>query len=168
MVFRGEVIRGAKQTRKTHCCEAPLKNPHSFERGQGISAVVAEVINYAAVAISQEAGVTLGSFEPGPSSCEAETCGLQLVTEVAIATKDSRVNKRSRHVKRTVVSGQIKTPTFRRGIAGHIQGDIALVMPPCLRNQISITPRPMTARTIASASPPCNPAMPNSQKPMPP
>ena len=94
------------------------KNPHSFERGQGISAVVAEVIDYAAVAISQEAGVTLGGFQSGPSSCEAETCGLQLVTEVAIATKDSRVNKRSRHVKRTVVSGQIKTPTFRRGIAG--------------------------------------------------
>ena len=83
----------------------PLKNPHSFERGQGISAVVVEVIDYAAVAISQEAGVTLGSFQSGPSSCEAETCGLQLVTEVTVAAEDTGVNKRSRHVKRTVVSG---------------------------------------------------------------
>ena len=66
---------------------------------------MAEIIDYAAVAISQEAGITLGSFEAGPGSCEAETCGLQLDTEVAIATKDSGVNKRSRHVKRTVVSG---------------------------------------------------------------
>ena len=98
----------------------PLKNPHSFERGQGISAEVAEVINYAAVAISQEAGVTLGSFQSRPGSCEAETCGLQLITEVTVAAEDTGVNKRSRHVKRTVVSGQIKTPTFRRGIAGHL------------------------------------------------
>ena len=113
MVSRGEVIRGAQQIRKTHCCEAPLKNPHSFERGQGISAVVAEVIDYAAVAISQEAGVTLGSFESGPSSCEAETCGLQLVTEVAIATKDSRVNKRSRHVKGNFNSNSISRSKFQ-------------------------------------------------------
>ena len=76
----------------------PLKNPHSFERGQGISAEVAEVIDYAAVAISQEAGVTLGSFQSGPSSCEAETCGLQLITEVTVAAEDTGVNKRSRHL----------------------------------------------------------------------
>ena len=49
---------------------------------------MAEIIDYAAVAISQEAGITLGSFEAGPGSCEAETCGLQLDTEVAIAAKD--------------------------------------------------------------------------------
>ena len=81
---------------------------------------MAEIIDYAAVAISQEAGVTLGSFQSGPSSCEAETCGLQLITEVTVAAEDTGVNKRSRHVKRTVVSGQIKTPTFRRGITGHL------------------------------------------------
>ena len=83
----------------------PLKNPHSFERGQGISAVVAEIIDYAAVAIGPECWVTLGSFQSGPSSCEAETCGLQLITEVTVAAEDTGVNKRSRHVKRTVVSG---------------------------------------------------------------
>ena len=83
---------------------------------------MAEVIDYAAVAISQEAGVTLGSFQSGPRSCEAEACGLQVVAEVAVATKDTGVNKRSSHLKRTVVSGQIKTPTFRRGIAGQRLG----------------------------------------------
>lgn len=70
---------------------------------------MAEVIDYAAVAISQEAGVTLGSFQSGPSSCEPDTCGLQLDTEVAIAAEDTGVNKRSRHVKRTVVSGHWKS-----------------------------------------------------------
>ena len=92
---------------------------------------MAEVIDYAAVAISQEAGVTLGSFQPGPGSCEAETCGLQLVTEVTIAAEDTGVDKRSSHLKRTVVSGQIKTPTFRRGIAGQ-NALITLVVVYCL------------------------------------
>ena len=56
-----------------------------------------EVIDYAAVAISQEAGITLGGFQSGPGSCEAETCSLQMDAEVAIAIEDTGVDKRSSH-----------------------------------------------------------------------
>ena len=89
-----------------------------------------EVIDYAAVAISQEAGVTLGSFQSGPSSCEAETCGLQLITEVTVAAEDTGVNKRSRHVKRTVVSGQIKNPHLSAGDCRSLAGWVAVVLTP--------------------------------------